>query len=215
MRFQLRLLDNPNCKLPAARASIVWIIGEYRFVPSSCYILCHSAVLLIRLLFFVSLASDQIPRLAADALRKLAQHFHDEADEVKLQILNLSLKLYLWSSTEQTTNADMSRNIQLLFQYVMDLCRYDQNYDIRDRMRAGCFSTDCLALHFFQALLFCCLRCTTYSFRTVSTQHRCYTCGWIACCFTSFVGCCAARYVACQNSAAEVAAATETGTCGG
>lgn len=44
---------------------------------------------------------------------------------MKLQILNLAVKLYL-------TNPKQTR---LLCQYVFSLARYDQNYDIRDRAR--------------------------------------------------------------------------------
>lgn len=44
---------------------------------------------------------------------------------VKLQILNLSVKLYL-TNPQQT---------ELLCQYVFNLARYDENYDIRDRAR--------------------------------------------------------------------------------
>ena len=44
---------------------------------------------------------------------------------VKLQILNLAVKLFL-TNPEQT---------KLLCQYVLTLARYDQNYDIRDRSR--------------------------------------------------------------------------------
>lgn len=44
---------------------------------------------------------------------------------MKLQILNLAVKLYL-------TNPSQTK---LLCQYVFSLARYDQNYDIRDRSR--------------------------------------------------------------------------------
>jgi len=44
---------------------------------------------------------------------------------VKLQILNLAAKLQL-TNPEQTT---------LLVQYVLNLAKYDQSYDIRDRAR--------------------------------------------------------------------------------
>lgn len=44
---------------------------------------------------------------------------------VKLQVLNLSVKLYL-TNPQQT---------ELLCQYVFSLARYDENYDIRDRAR--------------------------------------------------------------------------------
>jgi len=48
-----------------------------------------------------------------------------QEDIVKLQILNLAVKLYL-TNPKQT---------KLLCQYVFSLARYDQNYDIRDRAR--------------------------------------------------------------------------------
>lgn len=48
-----------------------------------------------------------------------------QQDVVKLQVLNLAVKLYL-------TNPGQT---ELLCQYVFSLARYDQNYDIRDRAR--------------------------------------------------------------------------------
>ncbi|GLH02271.1 AP-3 complex subunit beta [Gryllus bimaculatus] len=81
-----------------ARASILWLLGEY---------------------------SDRVPKIAPDVLRKMAKTFINEEDIVKLQILNLAVKLYL-TNPKQT---------KLLCQYVFSLARYDQNYDIRDRAR--------------------------------------------------------------------------------
>lgn len=83
---------------PAARAAILWLIGEY---------------------------NDRVPKIAPDVLRKLAKTFTDEEDVVKLQVLNLSVKLFL-TNPEQT---------ELLCQYIFNLSRFDQNYDIRDRAR--------------------------------------------------------------------------------
>ncbi|XP_055539020.1 AP-3 complex subunit beta-1 [Wyeomyia smithii] len=85
-------------QVPAARASILWLIGEY---------------------------NHKVPHIAPDVLRKLAKSFIREKDIVKLQILNLAVKLYL-------TNP---RPTELLRKYVFNLARYDQNYDIRDRAR--------------------------------------------------------------------------------
>lgn len=51
--------------------------------------------------------------------------FYLQEDLVKLQVLNLAVKLYL-TNPEQT---------EMLCQYVFSLARYDQNYDIRDRSR--------------------------------------------------------------------------------
>jgi AP-3 complex subunit beta len=84
--------------VPMARASILWLIGEY---------------------------SDRVSKQAPDVLRKMAKTFCDEDNVVKLQILNLAAKLYV-------TN---QKQVTLLVQYVFNLAKYDQNYDIRDRSR--------------------------------------------------------------------------------
>lgn len=84
--------------VPMARASILWLIGEY---------------------------SERVPKIAPDVLRKMAKSFVDEEDIVKLQILNLAAKMCI-------TNSKQTR---LLCQYVFNLAKYDQNYDIRDRSR--------------------------------------------------------------------------------
>ncbi|KAL8448457.1 hypothetical protein Emed_003791 [Eimeria media] len=52
---------------PAARASVVWVIGNYL---------------------------DQVSWVAADALRQLTKRFRDEAEEVKLQVLLLATRLW-------------------------------------------------------------------------------------------------------------------------
>ncbi|XP_014213137.1 AP-3 complex subunit beta-1 [Copidosoma floridanum] len=84
--------------VPQARASILWLLGEY---------------------------SNRVPKIAPDVLRKMAKTFINEEDIVKLQTLNLAVKLYL-------SNAEQTRKI---CQYVFQLAKYDQNYDIRDRAR--------------------------------------------------------------------------------
>ncbi|GFR85255.1 AP-3 complex subunit beta, partial [Elysia marginata] len=84
--------------VPMARASILWLIGEY---------------------------SERVPKIAPDVLRRMAKNFVNEEDIVKLQILNLAVKLCI-TNPKQT---------KLLCQYVMNLAKYDQNYDIRDRSR--------------------------------------------------------------------------------
>lgn len=84
--------------VPAARASILWLIGEY---------------------------NEHVPKIAPDVLRKMAKSFCDEDTSVKLQVLNLAVKLML-NNPEQTS---------LLTQHVFNLARYDSNYDVRDRAR--------------------------------------------------------------------------------
>nr|XP_019935064.1 PREDICTED: AP-3 complex subunit beta-2 isoform X2 [Paralichthys olivaceus] len=96
IKHMAKLTD--NIQVPMARASILWLIGEY---------------------------CEHVPKIAPDVLRKMSKSFTNEDDIVKLQILNLAAKLYL-------TN---SKQTKLLTQYVLNLAKYDQNYDIRDRAR--------------------------------------------------------------------------------
>ncbi|XP_078286079.1 AP-3 complex subunit beta-2 isoform X2 [Rhinoraja longicauda] len=96
IRHMAKLID--NIMVPMARASILWLIGEY---------------------------CEHVPKIAPDVLRKMAKSFTSEEDIVKLQIINLAAKLYL-------TN---SKQTKLLTQYVLNMAKYDQNYDIRDRAR--------------------------------------------------------------------------------
>lgn len=56
-----------------ARASILWLIGEY---------------------------CERVPKIAPDVLRKMAKSFTTEEDIVKLQIINLAAKLYLTNSKQ-------------------------------------------------------------------------------------------------------------------
>lgn len=56
-----------------ARASILWLIGEY---------------------------CEHVPRIAPDVLRKMAKSFTAEEDIVKLQVINLAAKLYLTNSKQ-------------------------------------------------------------------------------------------------------------------
>ncbi|XP_067236230.1 AP-3 complex subunit beta-2 isoform X3 [Chanodichthys erythropterus] len=96
IKHMAKLID--NIQVPMARASILWLIGEY---------------------------CEHVPKISPDVLRKMAKTFTNEEDIVKLQIINLAAKLYL-------TN---SKQTKLLTQYVLNLAKYDQNYDIRDRAR--------------------------------------------------------------------------------
>ena len=61
-----KLMD--TIKVPAARAAILWVLGEY---------------------------SDRVPKVAPDVLRKMAKSFTTEENQVKMQILNLATKLVL------------------------------------------------------------------------------------------------------------------------
>lgn len=64
---------NLRPQVPMARASILWLIGEY---------------------------CEHVPKIAPDVLRKMAKSFTNEEDIVKLQIINLAAKLYLTNSKQ-------------------------------------------------------------------------------------------------------------------
>uniref|UniRef100_A0A8C6U734 AP-3 complex subunit beta n=1 Tax=Neogobius melanostomus TaxID=47308 RepID=A0A8C6U734_9GOBI len=71
IKHMAKLID--NIQVPMARASILWLIGEY---------------------------CEHVPKIAPDVLRKMAKSFTNEEDIVKLQILNLAAKLYLTNSKQ-------------------------------------------------------------------------------------------------------------------
>eukprot|EP00906_Rhabdomonas_costata_P032580 RCo045893 len=91
-------------KVPVARASIVWLIGEFYTV---------------------------VPTLAPDVFRKMAKSFREEAEVVKLQILTLGIKLHLAEIEEPQVRT----RVDEIFQFVLQLARYDLSYDVRDRTR--------------------------------------------------------------------------------
>ncbi|TSK71986.1 AP-3 complex subunit beta-1 [Bagarius yarrelli] len=96
IKHMAKLYD--SITVPMARASILWLTGEY---------------------------CEHVPKISPDLLRKVAKTFTNEEDIVKMQAVNLAAKLYL-------TN---SKQTKLLVQYILNLGKYDQNYDIRDRTR--------------------------------------------------------------------------------
>lgn len=127
---------------PRARASTIWLIGEYSGVEYA-----------------------NGGNIAADVLRILAKGFVDEAVEAKLQIVLLAAKVRLHNlnamqkaSPQQSSttveepdgsngvNGDSSQPAQFqgsetpdrigaLYDYIMLLARYDTSYDLRDRSR--------------------------------------------------------------------------------
>ncbi|TGZ64248.1 hypothetical protein CRM22_006463 [Opisthorchis felineus] len=80
---------------------------------------------LASILWLLGEYSHRVPRIAPDVLRKMAKMFPTLEYVVKLQVLNLAAKLCIVNP----------RQTHLLAQYVFNLARYDQNYDIRDRSR--------------------------------------------------------------------------------
>ena len=143
---------------PQARASIIWLVGEFSSLP------------------------DQ-ENIAPDVLRILAKNFADESEAAKLQIVLLAAKVYLHYlnhtappleqsiTSEDATNSPIQQSptplaitsdengwqdppaapsndalerqppsepahpIPLLWTYILHLTRYDTSYDLRDRAR--------------------------------------------------------------------------------
>ncbi|RFU28264.1 hypothetical protein B7463_g8073, partial [Scytalidium lignicola] len=132
---------------PRARATIVWLVGEFAGIEGG-------------------------DNIAADVLRILAKGFADEAEPAKLQIVLLAAKVYLHYlnqhneksdghkapsvspqpqhdyGNEGFRESDLVENTQqpfeepesehpivLLWNYIVLLARYDTSYDLRDRMR--------------------------------------------------------------------------------
>jgi AP-3 complex subunit beta len=122
---------------PEARASLVWIVGEF--------------------IGFVRPA-------APDVLRLLAKGFAEEAAPVKMQVVNLAVKLYLHHHKHThgdgggggggggggdsllgadgggggnggSRDDDDDDAVAKLVRYVLELARFDANYDLRDRTR--------------------------------------------------------------------------------
>ena len=118
---------------PEARASIIWLVGEFAG---------HNAD----------------TNIAPDVLRILAKGFADESESAKQQILLLGAKVYLHhllnkdqsspkKDTPDNENPESPNNdangedtnqedaITILWRYILLLARYDTSYDLRDRAR--------------------------------------------------------------------------------
>ncbi|KAI8363062.1 adaptin N terminal region-domain-containing protein [Mortierella sp. GBAus27b] len=70
----------------------------------------------------------QLPAIAPDVLRRGAKSFCSESEDSKLQVLTLGGKLV-------ALEGKSSKTINLLFQYVLNMARYDLDYNVRDRAR--------------------------------------------------------------------------------
>jgi len=117
---------------PTARASVVWIIGQYQ---------------------------SEAPQLAPDVIRKLAKTFGTERQEVKQQILGLSLKVWAfhalnaWGETSiwqqqggdgaviepglpREQSAQILARLEAVADHIMLMASYDTAWDVRDTARA-------------------------------------------------------------------------------
>lgn len=110
---------------PSARASIIWLVGEFAGVNGG-------------------------DNVAADTLRLLAKNFVLEGEAAKLQIVLLAAKVYAHYLDRTQSGAPVQEGnregegmgegeekhpVALLFAYITLLARYDLSYDLRDRAR--------------------------------------------------------------------------------
>ncbi|KAH7062009.1 adaptin N terminal region-domain-containing protein [Paraphoma chrysanthemicola] len=135
---------------PQARASIIWLVGEFAGL-------------------------DPENNIAADVLRILVKGFADEAEPAKLQIVLLAAKVYIHylnenpppeapkevesktshsvldsyheedggfrdgnlenPTTPEAVQQDKAHPIKAIYEYLLLLTRYDTSYDLRDRAR--------------------------------------------------------------------------------
>lgn len=115
---------------PEARATIIWLVGEFAGL-------------------------DRDNNIAPDVLRILIKSFADESEEAKQQIVLLASKVYLQYLQDQSqgddghgnhengveeagmhrTRSDDEHPVPKIWIYLLTLVRYDTSYDLRDRMR--------------------------------------------------------------------------------
>ena len=112
IRTMVNLLD--TTKMGSARASIIWMTSEF---------------------------IEHVPDLAPDALRKLCLSFENETADVKMQIVNLAVRLKLVLRQDHPVGMMLSNIeetaaiVDKLLKYVLELASFDRNYDLRDRVR--------------------------------------------------------------------------------
>lgn len=89
----------------SAKATIVWLMGSY------CL---------------------EYPALASELLRKLLPQLASQTTDVRLQLIQLAAKLY---TSYRNDSKNLDKRIPQLFDYALQLAKYDPDIDIRDRAR--------------------------------------------------------------------------------
>ena len=117
-----KLVGKAAVKSGLARGCIYWLLGQH----------CRLQVQVKE----KGVAGEKTQSLAevigADVLRRAAINFSREEPYAKLQIITLSTKL---NTFLPTTGFEHSKTIGLLQAYVLQLARYDEDFDVRDRGR--------------------------------------------------------------------------------
>lgn len=100
----LQQVMKDEIKSTVARASILWLVGEN--------IATHIA----------------IAQAAPDCFRAFVKNFHKEDPQVKKQVITLGSKIWLHLDGEGT----LAARFKQLFFYVLELVKYDADYEVRD-----------------------------------------------------------------------------------
>lgn len=105
------VLQNPELQLdPDAKASLIWIIGEFSQPAKNL--------------------------VGPDVLRLSLKQFAYESQKVRYELLNLAAKAYLFEMLERPNSEDVAATrVEKMFHYVLNLARYDPSVIIRDKAR--------------------------------------------------------------------------------
>lgn len=109
--YKLSLLLNDSNVYPnaEAKASIIWIIGEFTAA-------CENLI-------------------GPDVLRRSLKTFTMEPDNVRYELLVLAAKSYLYELLKGDDTEVANSRLGKIFKHIMHLCHYDSSYDTRDRVR--------------------------------------------------------------------------------
>ncbi|PWN34382.1 ARM repeat-containing protein [Meira miltonrushii] len=121
---RLKLVGKGAINAPAARATIYWLLGQY----------CQAKI-------NVQSADDKTEKwtiayaIALDVLRRAAINFSKEGETAKYQIVTLSTKLVTFFPTVKDANPAHIKALNILHGHILQLARYDEHFDVRDRAR--------------------------------------------------------------------------------
>ncbi|WBW74185.1 AP-3 adaptor complex subunit Apl6 [Schizosaccharomyces osmophilus] len=139
----LRMLESDNDLIVTEAASSLRILIHndpqemYLQYLASIYEKFHVPVAKAVTLWLISEHLQQMIYVAPDLLRIAVRTFADEELEVKYQILDLAVKLYVATLTfeQNESNDEKSNPVVLLYKYVLSIVHFDMSYDLRDRAR--------------------------------------------------------------------------------
>ncbi|EPY52372.1 AP-3 adaptor complex subunit Apl6 [Schizosaccharomyces cryophilus OY26] len=136
----LRMLKSENDLIVTEAASSLRILihndpqETYLQYLASIYEKFHVPLAKAVTLWLISEHLQETIHVAPDLLRIAVKTFANENLEVKYQILDLAVKLYVATLSSEQENED-SNPAFLLYKYVLSIIHFDMSYDLRDRAR--------------------------------------------------------------------------------